>query len=120
MRAAERGPGVLSRAMQYAALRHLFRTEVTRQLKQHLPPGVGIRVLPRVPPEILRRLPQWFSTGEGVGAIWVPSPIATREQIMASRNLRAKKADQTVQAVERLDDLLQFMIANGINSLDEF
>jgi hypothetical protein len=99
----EAGSEKISKALQILALRSLFQREITHQLKRNLAPNSGIKILPRVPPEIVRRLPQWFSTGDGPGAIWVPSPLATIEQITASRDLRHKKADQTIAQAEFLD-----------------
>ena len=109
----------VSKALILVALHDLFRREITHQLKSLMSPGVGIRALPKVPPEIIRRLPQWFSTGEGPGAMWVPSPVATLEQIRASRDLRHRKADQTIAQAEFLDQLLDYLIAMGCDSLSD-
>lgn len=117
MRIADRGK--ISKALLITALHGLFKQEITHQLKRNLANGSTIKILPKVPPDIVRRLPQWFSTGDGPGAIWVPSPTATIEQIQASRDLRRKKAEQTIDQADFLDQLITFLQAQGCNTLDQ-
>ena len=117
MRVAETNPGMYGKALMTVALHHLFKREITQQLKRGMPPNAALGIVPHCPPEVLRRLPQWLAQGEGKDAEWVYAPSATVANWEANAELKEKKATQTLKAAEDPRYIARYLREHGYNSL---
>src|SRR5215831_5763456 len=102
----------ISHADIIMALRYLTLVEVKHQAQQGLPENTYGRVLPGAPPvlvQLMRGLPQYIATGEGPGAIWVYTLDATPQEWMMHAELKRLKAEQTLRAVQKPNDIARYL-----------
>jgi hypothetical protein len=104
------------------AVKNMIRSEAQLQLKSRMPENVYQIAMRNAPPDLVQimdHLPAWIATGEGPGAIWVPSLKATVDEWKLNATLKYRKAAQTEKRAQLPADIALYLQRYGYMSLSE-
>ncbi|PWT79153.1 MAG: hypothetical protein C5B60_00170 [Chloroflexi bacterium] len=110
----------ISQADLLLALRLYVGTEVLHQFKAPLPEntyGRALKSAPAILVQLMHGLPNCIAIEEGADANWVRSLDATSEQWQQHADLKRHKAEQTLAAVDKPQDVARYLAEYGFRCL---